>query len=49
LERQAAIHGKLNEIHQDLLVKPPAPQAAANHHSERVINDGIRSGPPIST
>jgi hypothetical protein len=49
LERQAAIHGKLNEIQQNLLVKPSAAQAATNHQTEQVINDGIRSGPPIST
>jgi hypothetical protein len=49
LERQAAIHGKLGEIHQDLLVKPPAAQGGANHQTEQVINDGLRSAPPIST
>jgi hypothetical protein len=49
LEREAAIHGKLDEIHQHLPAKPPAAQAAGNHQAEQVINDGIRSAPPIST
>ena len=45
LEREAAIHGKLNEIHQHLLTKPSATEAVANHQTEQDINDGIRSAP----
>jgi hypothetical protein len=44
LERQAALHAKLDEI-QHLLAKPPAAQAAANHQAEQGLNDGIRSAP----
>ena len=36
LERQAAIHGKLNEIHQHLVAKPDAAQAAANQNGQDV-------------
>jgi hypothetical protein len=45
LERQAALHARLEEIHEQLLAKPPAAQAAANHQAEQGLNDGIRSAP----
>jgi hypothetical protein len=46
LERQAALHAKLDEIHEHLLANPTAAQAAANHQAEQGRNDGIRSAPP---
>jgi hypothetical protein len=48
-EREAAIHGRLDQINQHLLANAPAAQAAGNHKTGQVINDGIRSAPPIST
>jgi hypothetical protein len=38
LERQAAIHGKLNEIQQHLQAKPPTAPVAENHQTDQVIN-----------
>jgi hypothetical protein len=49
LEHQAAIHGKLNEVHQHLVAKPDAAQAASNHQTEQSINGGSPSASPIST
>jgi hypothetical protein len=46
LERQAALHAKLDEIREHLLTTPRAAQAAANHQAEPGRNDGIRSAPP---
>ena len=43
LERQAAIHGKLNEIHQHLQAKPPAAPAAENHQTDQAINGTMAS------
>ena len=38
LDRQAAMHGKLNEIHQQLRAKPPAAPATENHQTDQAIN-----------
>ena len=49
LERQAAIHGKLDDIHQHLPAKPSAAQSAGNHQTDQPINDASRSASPVST
>jgi hypothetical protein len=49
LARQAAIHGKLDDIHQHLQAKSPAAQSAGNHQTDQPINDEIRSASPVST
>ena len=49
LERQAAIHGKLDDIHQHLQAKPPAARSAGNHQTDQPINDETRSASPVST
>src|SRR6516165_7711956 len=49
LEREAAIHGKLDEINRQLLGRPPAAQAAANHQAKQVVDDGTRPPSPAST
>jgi hypothetical protein len=55
LERQAAIHGKLNEIHQHLIVKPAAasdasgpgvPIASAAGSGNAQAGPGTPDGPP---
>jgi hypothetical protein len=48
LERQAAIHGKLDEIHQHLQVEPPAAQPSGNRQTDQAVNDEIRPASPIS-
>src|SRR5215468_8608712 len=49
LERQTAIHGKPDDIHQHLLAKLPAAQSAGNHQTDRPVSDEIRSASPVST
>ena len=49
LERQASIHGKLDDIRQNLQAKPHAAHPAGNHQTDQAINDESRSGSPLST
>ena len=49
LERQASIHGKLDDIRQYLQAEPPAAQPAGNHRTDQPNNDEIRSASPVST
>jgi hypothetical protein len=48
LERQAAVHGKLDDIHQHLLAERHAAPAAGNHQTDQASKDEIRSTSPIS-
>jgi hypothetical protein len=49
LERQAAIHGKIDEVHQHLVAKPDAAQVAADPQTEQGIKGESRSASPIPT